>query len=197
MSDKPIFVYVATYASADDAWQDYKAVQQLHRDGVMGTYDAAIISKDAHGQAGPGAVLGRLLALAHVDGAVGVHVSEREKPTEYGAWAGLAVGALIGLFFPPYMIYEAVAAGALIGAGTGALVGHAYAGLPRDDMKQIGQLLNEGTAAMVVVGESELQQAIRGAVQRATKQFETQLSADTKQFNQALDQTVNDMLKGS
>ena len=176
MSDKPIFVFVATYASADGARQDYQAVKQLYRDGVVGTYDAAIISKDADRT---------------------VHVSEREKPTEYGAWAGLAVGALIGLFFPPYMIYEAVAAGALVGAGTGALIGHAYAGLPRDDMKQIGQLLNEGTAALVVVGESELQQAIRGAVRRATKQFETQLSADTKQFNQALDQTVNDMLKGS
>jgi uncharacterized membrane protein len=176
MADKPIFVYVATYASADDAWQDYQAVKQLHRDGVMGTYDAAIISKDADGT---------------------VHVSEREKPTEYGAWAGLAVGALIGLFFPPYMIYEAVAAGALVGAGTGALVGHVYAGLPREDMKQIGQMLNEGSAALVVVGESELKQALGRAVQRATKQFETELSADTKQFNQALDQTVNDMLKDS
>jgi hypothetical protein len=49
----------------------------------------------------------------------------------------------------------------------------------------------------VVVGESELKQAIGRAVQRATKQFETQLSADTQQFNQALDQTVNDMLKSS
>jgi uncharacterized membrane protein len=174
MANKPIFVYVATYASADDAWQDYKAVKQLHRDGVVGTYDAAIINKDEDGT---------------------VHVSEREKPTEYGAWAGLAVGALIGLFFPPYMIYEAVAVGAVVGAGTGALIGHAYAGLPRDDMKQIGQMLNEGTAALIVVGESELQQAIRRAVQRATKQFETQLTADTKEFNRDLDRAVNDMLK--
>jgi uncharacterized membrane protein len=95
------------------------------------------------------------------------------------------------------MIYEAVAAGALVGAGTGALVGHVYAGLPREDMKQIGQMLNEGSAALVVVGESELKQALGRAVQRATRQFETELSADTKQFNQALDQTVNDMLKDS
>src|SRR5579859_674512 len=39
MSDtSTVFVFVATYASVDDARQDYEAVKELHRQGVIGTY---------------------------------------------------------------------------------------------------------------------------------------------------------------
>ena len=53
MADKTnegVVIYIATYASLDDAKTDYEAVKQLHSAGVIGTYDAAVISKDAAGK---------------------------------------------------------------------------------------------------------------------------------------------------
>ena len=47
MADKTnegVVIYIATYASLDDAKTDYEAVKQLHSAGVIGTYDAAAVS---------------------------------------------------------------------------------------------------------------------------------------------------------
>ena len=96
--NETVVVYVASYASLDDANADYAAVKQLYRDGVIGVYDAAVVSKDADGR---------------------VKIDATEKPTQYGALSGLAVGALVGIFFPPYLVWE-LATGAVIGS----LIGH-------------------------------------------------------------------------
>ena len=125
--NKTVVVYVATYANLNDAKADYGAVKQLHSAGIIGTYDAAVISKDATGK---------------------VTIAKTEKPTQYGAWTGLAVGILAGLFFPAYLVWEAA-----VGAAAGALIGHFWRGLSRSDMKQIGDTLQESTATLIVIGQ--------------------------------------------
>jgi uncharacterized membrane protein len=97
-TNKPVFLYVATYSGLDDAQTDDKEVKQLYFDGVIGVFDAAVVSKDANGQ---------------------VKIHKTEMPTQYGAWGGLAVGALVGIFFPPYLVWELAA-----GAAAGSLIGH-------------------------------------------------------------------------
>lgn len=170
MADKDtVVVYVATYASLDDAKADYQAVKQLYSAGLIGTYDAAVINKDATGK---------------------VTVSITEKPTEYGAWSGLVVGALIGIFFPPYLVWDA-----LVGAVAGALVGHLWRGLSRSDMKKIGDTLQDSTATLIVVGKSKLQEALQSAIKHAVNQFERELSTDVKSFNKDLTDAVNQSLK--
>ena len=72
MSDRPIFIYAATYASSADAYADYETLLDLHAASLVGTYDVAVITKDEDGK---------------------VHVSKHEKPTQHGAWGGIAVGA--------------------------------------------------------------------------------------------------------
>ncbi len=74
MSDKDVFVFIGTYGSVDDAQQDYAAVKELHSSGVIGTYDAAVVAKDADGK---------------------VHVHKDEMPTRHSAWTGIAVGAAL------------------------------------------------------------------------------------------------------
>jgi uncharacterized membrane protein len=186
-TNKTVVVYVATYTSLDDAKADYGAVKQLHSAGIIGTYDAAVISKDAAGK---------------------VKIIKTEKPTEHGAWAGLAVGALVGLFFPPYLLWEtAVGAGAgaaigagtggAIGAGAGALIGHFWAGMSRSDLKEIGDTLQASMAALIVIGRSRLQEALRDATQHAVKQFEKELSTDVDAFNKDLTEAINQSLKGA
>ena len=40
-------VYVESYPHLNEANADYAAVTHLYRDGVIGVYDAAVVSKDA------------------------------------------------------------------------------------------------------------------------------------------------------
>ena len=126
MSDNPVFLYAATYASVDDAEADYDTLLDLHDDDLVGTYDVAVINKADEGK---------------------VHVTKHEKPTQHGAWTGAAVGAVIGILFPPGLV-----AAAAVGAATGGLIGHLARGMSRSDMKDIGDLLDEGRAALIVVG---------------------------------------------
>ena len=42
----PMVLYTATYNSVSDAMADLNAVEQLHKDKVIGKYDAAVIDKE-------------------------------------------------------------------------------------------------------------------------------------------------------
>ena len=116
-------------------------------------------------------------------------IIKTEKPTQYGAWTGLAVGVLVGLFFPPYLLWEAA-----VGASAGALIGHFWRGLSRSDMKQIGDTLQESTAALIVIGQSKLQEALRDATKHAVKQLEKELDTDAESFDKDLTEAVNQSL---
>jgi uncharacterized membrane protein len=168
-TNKPVFVYVATYSNYDDAKADYGEVKQLYFDGVIGVFDAAVISKDVTSQ---------------------VKIHKTEMPTQYGAWGGLAVGALVGIFFPPYLVWELAA-----GAAAGSLIGHLWAGMSRSDLKEIGETLQASTAALIVVGRSRLQEVLQKVTKRAAKQFEKQLNTDVEAFDKALTEAVNMLLK--
>ena len=98
MSVDGVFVFVGTYPDAEGAESDYEVVKELHSTGVVGTYDAAVVDKDDEGK---------------------VHVHKHEKPTQHGAWSGLAVGALLGILFPPGII-----AGGIVGAAAGGTIAH-------------------------------------------------------------------------
>lgn len=155
-----VFVYIATYGSVDDAWSDYNAVKELHSRGVIGTYDAAVVQKGPDGK---------------------VHVHQREKPTQKGAWTGAAVGAVVGILFPPSII-----ASVAVGAAAGGLIGHLWGGMSRGDMKDLGETLDAGTAALVVVGRSKLSEKIAQATARAQKTIEKELNIDAQDFDKEL-----------
>src|SRR5262245_30088359 len=105
MSDRPVFIYAATYAGLDDAEADYGALLDLHEAAFVGTYDVAIIDKDDEGK---------------------VHVEKHEKPTQHGTWTGIGVGALVGVLFPPSIIGAAA-----VGGLSGGLIGHFARGMSR------------------------------------------------------------------
>ena len=80
MSDNPMFLYAGEYDDVDDAKADLKDLKELHREHLVGTYDAAVLTKNEKGKV--------------------KIVDKTEKPTQHGGWAGLAAGAAIGLISP-------------------------------------------------------------------------------------------------
>ncbi len=159
MADNPIFLFVAAYTSEQDARADYDALRELHAGGLVGTYDAAIVTKS--------------------DGKV--HVHKHEKPTQHGAWTGLGVGALVGILFPPSIIASGV-----VGAAAGGLVGHLWHGMSRSDVKEIGELLDDGEAGLVVIGTSKVQEQVEKALARAQRRIIKQLDAESKEMEKHL-----------
>ena len=162
MSDNPMFVYAGEYESVDDAKADLEALKELHREHFVGTYDAAVLTKNEEGK-------------------VEV-VDKTEKPTQHGGWAGLAVGAAIGLIFPPSLLVSGLA-----GAGAGALIGHLRGGMSRDDVKEIGEMLDESEAALIVVGEATIERAVEEATRRAKKEMKKEVRADAREMEKAID----------
>ncbi|HTZ87706.1 MAG TPA: DUF1269 domain-containing protein [Solirubrobacteraceae bacterium] len=153
MSEKPMFFFAGVYDDVSDAEADYEAIKALHAGDMIGSYDSAIISKDEQGK---------------------VKVEKTEKPTQHGGWAGLAAGAAIAVAAPVAMPVL-VAAG---GAGLGAWIGHLAHGMNRKDAKEIGEMLDAGTAALIVIGVDKDQERVEKTVAKATKHATKRLIAD-------------------
>ena len=58
--------------------------------------------------------------------------------------------------------------------------------MSRGDAKELGELLEEGQAALIVVGESRLEEQLDKALTRAEKSIEKELDADAKEFEREL-----------
>src|SRR4028118_1355664 len=71
-----MFLYVGEYESVDEAKADLDALKALHHEHVVGTYDAAVVTKNEEGKV--------------------KIVDKIEKPTQHGGGAGLAGGAAGG-----------------------------------------------------------------------------------------------------
>jgi uncharacterized membrane protein len=163
VSDNPMFLYAGDYESVDDAKADLKALKELHREHVVGTFDAAVITKNERGKV--------------------KIVDKTEKPTQHGGWAGLAVGAAVGVIFPPSILV-----GGLVGAGTGALIGHLHGGMSRKDLKEVGEMLDESDAALIVVGEATVERAVEEQTKRAKKEMNKGVRADAREMEKAIDE---------
>jgi uncharacterized membrane protein len=162
MSDNPMFLYAGEYDSVDDAKADLEELKELHREEFVGTYDAAVITKNEEGKV--------------------KIVDKIEKPTQHGGWAGLAVGAALGLIFPPSILVSG-----LVGAGAGALIGHLEGGMSRSDLKEVGEMLDESEAALIVVGEATIERGVEEATRRAKRELKKEVRADAREMDRAID----------
>jgi uncharacterized membrane protein len=160
MSDNPVFVYAAVYADRADADADYDTLLEAHAADLVGSYDVALMYKDDEGK---------------------VHVSKHEKPTQHGAWTGAGVGALVGIIFPP-----AILGAAVVGAAAGGGIGHALGGMSRSDAKELGEHLDAGQAALIVIGKSRVGEQLDKALTRAEKSEEREVDADAKELEKEL-----------
>ena len=159
-ADDGMFLYIGTYGSEAAARDDYDVVKDLHSLDVVGTYDAAVITKDEKGK---------------------VHVNKDEMATRHGGWGGAAAGAVVGMLFPPALIGSA-----LVGGAIGAASGHLWRGLSRSDVKELGDLIDAGEAALLVVGASNLEQALDEAELSAETSVGKQIDVNSADVDRAV-----------
>jgi uncharacterized membrane protein len=162
-----VFIFIGTYPDEAAARADYEVVKDLHAAGAVGTYDAAVITKD---------------------GSDKVHVNKDESATRHGAWGGAAVGALVGILFPPSII-----ATAAVGAAVGGVGGHLWKGMSRADVKEFGDLIDEGQAALLIVGESKLQELVDKAGLKAEKRIAKELNVSPKDVDKAVQEAATEV----
>jgi hypothetical protein len=55
-------------------------------------------------------------------------------------------------------------------------------------MKELGELLGEGQASLVVIGESRLEEQLNKWLTRAEKTIEKEIDADSKEFKKELEE---------
>jgi uncharacterized membrane protein len=157
---------VAVFDDETKAYEGLKALKDLHTDGSLALYGAAVIAKDAKG-------------------AVSVKQADDEGPL--GTLFGLATGSLIGLLGGPV----GLALGAATGTFAGSLYDLAQVGVGSDFVDEASQQLVPGKAAVVAEVEEEWvtpldtrMGALGGAVVRRTRhefvdaQFERDIAAD-------------------
>ena len=159
-----VFIYIGTYPSEAAARDDYGVVKDLHAGGAVGTYDAAVVTKDDAGK---------------------VHVNKDEMATRHGAWGGAAVGAVVGILFPPSLIV-----GAAVGAAVGGVGGHLWRGMSRADVKEFGDVIDAGQAALVIVGESTVEQALEKAGLKAEKHVAKELDVSPADVDKAVQEAA-------
>jgi len=159
-----LYVAAASYDSVDDAIADYELIKALYYEIKSShDFDAAVIEKSG-------------------DGKVKI-VKKHEQPTRHGAahglgW-GLAAGAVAALF-PAIGIIGALTVGGGAGAAIGAVSGHVSGGMKRGDLKELGDVLDEGDAGLIVVYATNMADQIAANIKAANRMVSamTDMAAD-------------------
>jgi uncharacterized membrane protein len=165
-------VFASTYNSVDDALHDFEAVKSIYHDlKIIDTFDAAVLERQP-------------------DGKVKI-IKKHEQPTrdaaKVGAGLGLATGVVIALFPGARLGAALIAATTGIGAAMGALAGHVTGGMSRGDLKELGEMLDTGSTALVVIAASNIEEKVRSALKKAVKTVRKQVKADRKALEKELE----------
>ena len=159
-------VLAGRYNSDKAAIDDFQSVKNFYKvSGLVDTYDAAVIHRE--------------------DGKVKI-VKKREEPTRHGALAGLGLGLAAGVVaaaFPAVAIGGALVAGGAGGAALGALTGHVTRGMSREDLKDIGEFLDEGESALIVVAASDVEDRVLGLMAAADATTQERIDANMSQLD--------------
>lgn len=171
MAADTFVAFGATYDTEDAAIADYEAVREVHRElGLMDFYDASVIVRDA-------------------DGAV--HISKKHESAQgvgagIGAVAGLGIGVVTALFPAVGLTWGLALGSAGAGAAVGAITGHVTRGISRSDLKDLGEVLDEGTAGLIVLAGVDAQARVDEAISQANKIATKQLRLDRKELDRQL-----------
>jgi uncharacterized membrane protein len=124
-SSTPLVLGVATYASRDAAVQDFDTVWGAKHEGEYDHIALAVLTKDAHGQ---------------------LQVERHDSTAKHLGWGGALLGAALTVVAPPVGVGMIAA-----GAGAGGIVGHFWHNIPKETVREMGDLLEDGESGILVV----------------------------------------------
>jgi uncharacterized membrane protein len=146
------YILAASYDDIGAATADYEALEVAFKHvGTSLDFDATVIAKDAAGK----------VEIVHR------HDETQRHGRTVGLGWGLATGAVAALF-PAVGIVSALAVGGGAGAAIGALTHRAASGISRDDLKALGDVLDQGHAGLVVVYGPDMADRVNTTIERAT-----------------------------
>jgi len=138
---KNLSTTIATYDDEVLAEKDWAAVESAGRASSVDIADAALVKTGA-------------------DGAV----TTIHRQSHHGWGKGAVAGAVVGLLFPPTIV-----AGAVAGAAGGGIIARLNRSLDRGDIKDLGEVMDSGEIAMVVVTDEGSVRALAELLEGATK----------------------------
>ena len=160
------YVLAASYDDVDDALAAYQEINVAYKHvGTTLDFDAAVVAKDESGDV---KIVER-------------HDVQARHDTTVGLGWGLAAGAVAAIF-PAVGIVAALAVGGGTGAAIGALVGRTAGGMSRDDLKQLGEVLDRGNAGLVVVYGPDMADRVSGALGKAAAKVRTTTDLSNEQL---------------
>ena len=77
-----------------------------------------------------------------------------------------------------------------MGAAIGGVSGHLWKGMSRTDVKEFGEAIDAGEAALVIVGETTIEDAIEKASLKAQKKVAKELQVDKKDVDDAVQEAA-------
>ena len=165
----PVGVFVAVFDTDHKADTALKAIDWLERRALLlDVYDRAKVERHTNG---------------------GIEVVRAHDPKR-GAKAGMAVGALIGLVFPPSILVEAAVGGAA-GAVWGKTRHHTF---EHDFLKRMGEHLQPGQSAIVVITAPQhmetLSESVPTPIWESSHAFETDDGDTIKEWIESLSSTT-------
>ena len=168
MTGDNLALYVASYADADAAKQDFESLKSAEGDDFE-IEGAVVMSRDA-------------------DGKVDV-LEQGDEDTAAGAVIGGGIGFVVGLFAPPLLAATA------IGAGIGAVLGHLT---KKHEEKELGAELDEyfppNSSAVVVIVDDKYLDRVQASLTKADKNISKAIdSGDADKLQQAISDSADDV----
>lgn len=151
-----LYATVAVYDETETAEKDWSALESAAQSSQVEIADAALVRS---------------------------HDGETEilqRRSRHGWGKGAVAGAVVGVLFPPALLGAAA-----VGAGGGELVARMTRSLGRSKVKDLGEVLDSGALAIVVVEPAEASDAVTSTLKSA-KTIKTAPSADSEEIQQAL-----------
>jgi uncharacterized membrane protein len=149
---------IAVYPDLPTAKKDWVSVESAASSDTIDLGDAALVQRLPDGM---------------------VQTVERQSHNGWGK--GLVAGAVVGLLFPPSIII-----GAAAGAASGGVVARLNRSLDRGDIKDLGEVMDSGEIAMVVLTTEDSVNTLDGLLVGATNKI-TKASSTAEEVQEALD----------
>lgn len=157
---KNLSTTVAIYTDQRLAERDFDAMEAAAKsEGGIDLADAAIVRRNLDGS-----------------------ITTVRQQSHHGWGKGAIAGAMVGIIFPPSLIGSAV-----VGAAGGGLVAKLTRKISRNDIKDLGDVMDEGDVDLVVITDTDSVKTLVDLLEGATKTL-TKDSATAEEVREALNE---------